>query len=241
MVHGGTQSQTVVAPEGGLIYTGGEAYDIVAGGGHPAVIVGGYGGGLYAGGGNAWITAGAGGVSIEVGGNGDVLRSAGPGTVFAATTGGDTIMSSVDSTGTSVFFGQASTDRMTFMTGAGTTLVGLGQGTNDVTLGAGNDVVFGNTGTTAQTVIRAGTGNEEIVFGGRSMDFYLTSGTAHDVYLFNFAPGPDAVHLVGYDPAGVTAALASQQQAGPGTTMNLADGTHLWFMNNSHVDATFFR
>jgi Ca2+-binding RTX toxin-like protein len=228
---------TVFAGPGGLTYQGGAGFDTVVGGGNPLTITGGTGGGAYFGGGNAVITAGAGGLEVEVGGNGDQLYAAGNTGVLFGTVGGNTLMSSAQDTGTSVFFG---TGTMTFITGAGNDLLALGQGTNIVTLGSGHDVIFGNGGNTSVSTITAGSGSLDLAFSGASTVLNIASGAARSFGLYNFVPNADTIHLTGYSDAQAATAIANQKQIGGGTQLFLNDGSVISLIGVARASSSLF-
>jgi hypothetical protein len=237
----GAGTDFVMAGTGGLSFTGGGGFATVIGGGNPTTILGGSGGGDYFGGGNATITAGAGVADIEVGGNGDKLYASGANGVLFGTTGGDVLMSSASDNGHNVFFGANGTGTMTFITGGGNDLLALGQGTNNVKLGAGNDVIFDNANTTSVSTITAGSGSLSLALGGKSVDLIIAAGAPREFDLYNFVPGADKITLTGYSADQVASAVASQVQLNSGTQLHLGDGSVISLPGISGVQSSTFQ
>ena len=240
-VTGGGGNNTVFAGSGGLSYQSGAGFDTVVGLGKAMTATGGTGGGQFFGGGNATITAGAGGdLNVVVGGNGDKLYATGPKGVLFGTSGGDVLMSSAADTGSSVFFGANGTGHMTFITGAGDDMLALGQGSNDVTLGAGHAVIFGNGGHSSATTITVGSGSLDLAFSGASTVLNITAGTARNFNLYSYGQGQESIHLESYGAGEAANALATQQSVGGGTVLSLSDGSMIALAGVHSATASLF-
>ena len=238
---GGSGSNTIFAGTGGLTYQGGRGFDTVIGLGKPLTATGGSGGGQFFGGGNATITAGAGGdLNVVIGGNGDRLYAAGPSGVLFGTSGGDVLMSSAADTGTSVFFGANGTGRMSFITGAGTDLLALGQGTNDVTLGSGHAVIFANGGASSHTTITAGSGSLDLAFSGADTVLNIAAAGARSFNLYGLGSGSNHIHLQGFGGSQVADVIAGQRNIGGGTQLSLTDGSVISLVGVGRATTSLF-
>ncbi len=241
---GGAGNSVVFGGSGTLTYTGGSGTDIVVGRGGPMVVAGGTGGGTYFGGGSSTIVAGKGAQAVLVGSDGDSLFSSGAAGDLFGVLGGSVLMSGAGSTGNDVFFGAAGTGTETILAGSGDDILGLGQGINRVTLGAGHDVVFANTGSTGVSSIVAGRGSADIGLGGQSVDVVISATTTAQVLtLFGFRVGVDLLTLASFYDAGpgaLAAALAGQSNANGSTVLNIAGKTTVSLVGLAHADATVF-
>ena len=190
--------------------------------------------------------------SYFTGGTGDA-------TVYAGTGGGVF----VGGTGNGVFVSRGHT---TITAGNGPSQIYAGDGDTASLVGAANNVVAGSTGNV--TLIGGGsTGNnlfllgdgQDSVHGGQGSDiFYLgggfgqiTGGAGPDVYaatknvggldlIHGFRVGIDHLVLNGFGGFEARTALATQQNSGGTTTLNLTDGTKLTFEGVAHMAANVF-
>lgn len=218
---------------------GGSGYDVVVANGNSMVATGGTGAGQYWGGVTSTLTAGTGGPSVLVGSFGSVLNAEGSFGSFLVATGIFGMLNAAGSTGDNVMIAAGSGTGMgtiRFIAGSGNDLMGLGDGANQVTLGAGHDTVFAR-GTSA---ITAGTGSADIALSGQATLIIAAGTAARSFGLFNFVPGADRITLQGFDGTAATQALANQANAGGSTVLTLADSSRVTLYGVQHADASVF-
>ena len=200
-ITGGHADNTVFAGPGDLTYTGGIGYGTVVGNGHAITITGGRGGGTYFGGGNGTITAGAGAQTILVGAHRGPPRLQRPlaGDLFGAL-GANITMDGSASTGDDVFFGAAGTGTTTFIAGSGNAILGLGQGTNLVTLGAGTTPSSATPAPPPPPHHRRHRLGGHRLRGASATLVIQAAAMARTLTLFSYATGADRISLQGFAP-----------------------------------------